>query len=201
MGSNPKQDQTAKRLKKKQALLNWQRKNKEHLREYRKQYREKNREKIKEYHRKYWRTKINPETKARSIKRARKWMLENPEYHKEYYQKNKEYYHAKTIKRRATIFSRLHPDADLKKIAEIYKQRAEISKKAQAPYAVDHIIPISLGGYHHQDNMQIMPEPLNKSKAANPTWEMRGYKSWRDVPEFLWPSGLFEKYKTLKTSK
>ena len=50
------------------------------------------------------------------------------------------------------------PDADMKIIKEIYLNCPE-------GYEVDHIIPISKGGLHHQDNLQYLTPTENKQKS------------------------------------
>jgi len=188
------QEREAERERKRRTHRAWVAKNKERLKEYHREYRKKNREKILAYAREYWKSGIRPETKKRAKERSRLWQINNREYHKEHYLQNKEYYHAKTCKRRAVLAKRIHPDADMGEIAKIYKERMDVSRKTKIIHAVDHIIPISAGGYHHQDNMQIMPATINKEKGADPFWSRAGFKSWRNVPKFLWPQKLFESY-------
>ena len=48
-------------------------------------------------------------------------------------------------------------DADLKLIQSIYENCPE-------GYEVDHIVPISKGGLHHQDNLQYLPWLENRRK-------------------------------------
>jgi 5-methylcytosine-specific restriction endonuclease McrA len=48
-------------------------------------------------------------------------------------------------------------DADLEKIKQIYLRCPE-------GYEVDHIIPISRGGLHHQDNLQYLTISENRKK-------------------------------------
>lgn len=61
-------------------------------------------------------------------------------------------------KYQAKKLAQLPDDADLEKIKEIY---------ANCPdgYEVDHIIPISKGGLHHQDNLQYLPKLENRRKS------------------------------------
>lgn len=54
-------------------------------------------------------------------------------------------------------------DADIKLIQEIYKH-------CPAGYEVDHIIPISKGGLHHQDNLQYLPWRVNRHKSNKLNW-------------------------------
>ena len=61
--------------------------------------------------------------------------------------------------RRARIKKATTPDADKQKIQEIYLNCPE-------GYEVDHIIPISKGGLHHQDNLQYLTADENKRKGS-----------------------------------
>ena len=54
-------------------------------------------------------------------------------------------------------------DADLKLIQKIYMECPE-------GYEVDHIIPISKGGLHHQDNLQYLPWKENRRKSNKLNW-------------------------------
>ncbi len=59
---------------------------------------------------------------------------------------------------RAKGYRKLHPSADSKAINEIYKNCPE-------GYEVDHIVPLSLGGWHHEDNLQYLTIIENRSKS------------------------------------
>jgi hypothetical protein len=52
----------------------------------------------------------------------------------------------------------LAPDANREMIKEIYRA-------CPAGYEVDHIIPLSKGGLHHQDNLQYLPKHENRKKS------------------------------------
>ncbi len=54
-------------------------------------------------------------------------------------------------------------DADLKLIQQIYENCPD-------GHEVDHIIPISKGGLHHQDNLQYLPRQLNRQKGNKLNW-------------------------------
>jgi hypothetical protein len=54
-------------------------------------------------------------------------------------------------------------DADLKLIQLIYEQ-------CPKGYEVDHIVPISKGGLHHQDNLQYLPWITNRRKSNKLNW-------------------------------
>jgi hypothetical protein len=58
---------------------------------------------------------------------------------------------------RAKGYREIHPDANPEKIRQIYKNCPE-------GYEVDHIIPLSLGGWHHEDNLQCLTILENRTK-------------------------------------
>lgn len=58
---------------------------------------------------------------------------------------------------RAKGWRKLDPNSDPKRIREIYENCPE-------GYEVDHILPLSLGGKHHEDNLQYLPKELNRKK-------------------------------------
>jgi 5-methylcytosine-specific restriction endonuclease McrA len=64
------------------------------------------------------------------------------------------------LKQNATL-----PDTNFKKIQEIYLLRGVMSEESGIFYQVDHIIPLSIGGAHHQDNLQIITREENASKS------------------------------------
>lgn len=57
-------------------------------------------------------------------------------------------------------------DADMEKIKEIYLN-------CPPGYEVDHIIPVSKGGLHHQDNLQYLTIAENRSKSNKLDWRTR----------------------------
>lgn len=64
---------------------------------------------------------------------------------------------ALTMRYRARKYAQTPPDADFEQIKEMYRNCPE-------GYEVDHIIPISKGGLHHQDNLQYLTPDENKRK-------------------------------------
>lgn len=150
--------------------------------------------------------------------RARQWRKENPERcqahaktAKIYYENNKRNWRKHREKWRInnpSKFNRaqrpvcaryrakkrksLHPTRDEGVIIALYNDASGLG------LVVDHIIPLKHGGWHHEDNLQLMSRSLNAEKNASVLWEMDGYKSWRDVPEFLWPDRLRPMYERLK---
>jgi len=65
-------------------------------------------------------------------------------------------------------------DADLEKITYIYQVCESMNQTSRENYEVDHIKPISKGGLHHQDNLQILEKILNNKKRAKITNEYKG---------------------------
>lgn len=80
------------------------------------------------------------------------------------YQKNKQDYIARAYQRLNNI-KRLTPgDADKNKIKEFYVKAKELTVVTGIKNEVDHIIPISKGGLHHQDNLQLLSWIENRKK-------------------------------------
>ena len=77
-------------------------------------------------------------------------------------------------KRRAMIRSQISPDADLEEIQSIYSFCETLNQQQLGEYEVDHIKPLSRGGQHHQDNLQILLKSLNRKKSNKITDEYVG---------------------------
>lgn len=58
---------------------------------------------------------------------------------------------------RAKGYRKIHPDADPEKIKQIYLN-------CPPGYEVDHKVPVSRGGWHHEDNLQYLPISENRRK-------------------------------------
>lgn len=102
---------------------------------------------------------------------------------------------AKSLRHVARKLARTHPEHDDAIKIQLCKDAGKLTRETGIKHHIDHIIPLSRGGWHHHLNMQVLPGTLNHQKSANPFWQMPGYKSWRDVPEHLWPVALVEKYR------
>ena len=63
----------------------------------------------------------------------------------------------------ANLKSQTPPDADRKLMQQIYEN-------CPPGYEVDHIIPLSKGGLHHQDNLQYLPWLDNRRKSNKLNW-------------------------------
>lgn len=88
----------------------------------------------------------------------------------------------------------VHPEHNQAEEKKIFFEAQRLTKLTGELYEVDHIIPLVVGGCHHHLNLQVLPRNLNRSKSCNPFWEHEGFKSWRDVPDSLWPENLKPSY-------
>lgn len=121
----------------------WYLKNKERIIKEKLEYQKKNKEHIKEINKKY--------TQTKRCKELRKG------YYRKYYLNNKHEYLSRNAKRRQLIFNQTDPNGNKEKINNIYKKCKNLNKKAgEVMYHVDHIIPLSKGGLHNENNLQIL---------------------------------------------
>lgn len=109
----------------------------------------------------------------------------NPEYRRrvsrEYYKKSGKYekrkvaYYEATARRRATLRQQFPSNANKEKIKQIYWICSRLNAGVPwTPFHVDHIIPLSKGGLHHEDNLQILPAFENLRKGSKLEQEGRG---------------------------
>jgi hypothetical protein len=120
------------------------------------------------------------------LERSKKWRQQNAGKVRGYWNS-----------RRATALQQLHRDHDPSAEATLIRAARAIARDTGVAQHVDHIIPLSFGGFHHHDNLQILPARMNESKNEDTLWEKPGFRSWRDVPEHLWPLQLVSKYRSL----
>jgi len=128
---------------------------------YKKQYRESHKNEIKEYMKEYRRN-----NKKYINKCNRQWRKNNPECNKEYYKNNKSKIYANQAKRRATKRNQIPTNANKEKISYMYQIAHELTEERGVEYQVDHIKPLSKGGLHHENNLQILSRSLNLKKAS-----------------------------------
>ena len=93
--------------------------------------------------------------------RDRQYVLDHPEQVREYKSKyrrnNPHVFAASGAKYRASKMGQTPDDANKMWIDMIYEYRPE-------GYEVDHIIPLSKGGLHHEDNLQYLTKSENCRK-------------------------------------
>jgi hypothetical protein len=156
-------------------------KNLERYREREQKYREQNRERITEIREKYLerhgREKVSAYFSNRYQEKREEILSKQKEYGKDpkvkkrkkaylsnYYKENRHVYMAHSKKGKIIKKNALLPSTDLEAVKEIYYQREKISEETGVLHHVDHIIPLCIGGAHHQDNLRIIPASENLSK-------------------------------------
>lgn len=88
-------------------------------------------------------------------------------------------------KRYSNEKNQLHPERNDKLIQCIFGISTRISKCLQFDYEVDHIIPLSKGGWHHEENLQVISMRLNVRKNNKLDFQHPFLKTSEDVPVFL----------------
>ncbi len=142
---------------------------------------EKNRAKARQYYHK---------NKEKGREGSRLWRAKNPE-------KYKANCHRHANRWLAKKHGLVHPESDRQKELEIFQLCREMTKSTGVKHVVDHIIPLCVGGWHHHLNLQVIPQKENTAKHSNPFWEHPEFKTWRDVPKWLWPSKMIPSYEAL----
>jgi len=110
------------------------------------------------------------------------------EYGKKYHKENPEIRRAQVLRRRALIKTATLPDTDPLAIRKIELRRQKMQKETGVKYETDHIIPLDIGGAHHQDNIRIITDKENKEKGTEYYPELGG----------VWANNVLAK-KTKKT--
>jgi 5-methylcytosine-specific restriction endonuclease McrA len=112
----------------------------------------------------YFRNKKNPERKREICNRSREKNRQKVrEYNRRYRKERSDLVLANTRKRQLTTRGCIPEDANLNNIKMFYTVAKQMSESG-CKYEVDHIIPISRGGLHHENNLQILPEHINRQK-------------------------------------
>jgi len=157
--------------------------NKQKIKEQNVNYYKTNKEEIDERHKKHY--NINKEDIS---ERHKKWREQNPQYSIAYRKANKytiskqikkwrkdnpEKLRAYDAKRRSLKLNQTSPDSDQDKILEFYKEAQQLTVDTKTQHHVDHIIPLSKGGLHHQDNLQILTAKENLRKGSKLLWKTK----------------------------
>lgn len=171
----------------------WYDKNREYALESRKEWRLQNLEKDRETKRQYLLTKrqdkdwveterqrcneYKKKNKAKERIRLKKWyqskakdeefLEKQRQKSRRMYQKHKEKYLHRTANYKARKLKAVIPSTDKAKISKLYEKCHMIVKRTGEPHHVDHIIPLSKGGAHHQDNLRIITAKENIAKWAH----------------------------------
>jgi len=96
-----------------------------------------------------------------NIKRNVQKLYDN-ELMKPYKTKSKN--NAKTYRYRMKKKNQMPDNVDHLKILNFYKEAELLTKETGIIHHVDHIIPVSKGGLHHQDNLQVITKIENLKK-------------------------------------
>lgn len=129
----------------------WTKNNTKHIKEYRKQYKNNNKEKLEQWRKQYYKN---------NAERCK-------QYAKQYRKDNKKEMRAdktrRNAERRAMKLNQTPKTTinEKKKVALYYN----ISRYMGENFHVDHIIPLSKGGLHHSNNLQILRASLNMEKS------------------------------------
>jgi 5-methylcytosine-specific restriction endonuclease McrA len=71
---------------------------------------------------------------------------------------------AKTYRYRTRKKDQCPDDADHEKIESFYREAERLTEETGIMHHVDHIVPISKGGQHHHDNLQVLTATENLKK-------------------------------------
>jgi len=110
------------------------------------------------------------EIKERKSAQAKIYYQENKErllaQQKEYYEKNKELWTVKAHKRRANGLPSHVSIEDIRKLKALQKNKCPVCKVELVKHHLDHIQPLSKGGKHEPDNLQLLCPTCNLNKHA-----------------------------------
>jgi hypothetical protein len=156
---------------------NWKRENKEHISESNKNWKQENLDKVRQCRIKY---RQNNQNKVKQC--VRSWQQSNPDkcnQNSRKWQQNNPYKCNQISSKRRALKRNQTPDLtqNEKKKVELYYW---VSQQFGPEWEVDHIIPISKGGIHHPDNLQIVTKEYNRQKHNNENFrEPTALEHWR----------------------
>lgn len=126
-----------------------------------------NRQKILEGKKQYYQ-----ENREKCDAAIQRWKEENKEkalsYHSVWAKRNPAVVNHFSAKRRAKVIDQTPEltEEEALRIRDMYWLAKDLGTVTGETYHVDHIIPLSKGGLHHPDNLQILPADLNLKKGA-----------------------------------
>ena len=85
---------------------------------------------------------------------------------KEWASNNQDKVNSFSAKRRAMKKEATAEDADPKLIEQFYTEAKTMTNATGIQFHVDHVVPLSQGGLHHQDNLRVISYSDNCSKSA-----------------------------------
>jgi 5-methylcytosine-specific restriction endonuclease McrA len=133
---------------------------------------EKNGDKIRASQRKHY-----EKNKQKMFAASMRWKHENREKNLDitrmWHKKNPVRSYAHTRMRTLRIRGQTPPDANFDAIAALYEESARLTRETGIRHHVDHIVPLSRGGLHHQDNLRVVTITENLRKGARILSEVR----------------------------
>ena len=102
-----------------------------------------------------------------SMKRLRRWRVNNPDKSAEQWRRTDKAYNAeKSMRYRATKMNQTPELTQQEKydIMKVYKLAKKLTEETGVKHEVDHIMPLSKGGIHHPYNLQVLTKYENQSK-------------------------------------
>jgi hypothetical protein len=138
------------REKERLRLKEWGKKNKEKVADSKRRHYENNKEARRQSVYSY--VKRNPE---KALESKRKWI-----------DKNRGHVRAYNNSKHKRVKKQTPENADIAQIRAIYKSAQKLTQETGITYSVDHIIPLSKGGLHHQDNLRVITLSENCSKGS-----------------------------------
>lgn len=107
---------------------------------------------------------------AKAALRNARWRELNPDKEQEksarWNSSNPDKAAAKTARRRSRKLAAHSVEADQDAISTFYALAKHMTMTTGVPYEVDHIIPLVLGGIHHQENLVVMRRDYNRAKGS-----------------------------------
>lgn len=128
------------------------------------------------------------DVREKTKKRQRAWSEKHPER-----------INQRASNRRALKRSLHHPQHDESVELRLHEEAKRLTAETGIEHHIDHIIPIKHGGFHHHDNLQVLPANVNLAKSSTPFWISSTYKDFRSVPQSLWPEPLIDFYLAMRT--
>jgi len=117
-----------------------------------------------------WRRKAYRENPEKFRESGRKWRSKNPDKFaasmKRWNENNRPVVARIASDRRARMRGAMPESADIDVMNVLYEARDRITQCTGIIHHVDHIVPISRGGLHHQANMRVIPASVNHRKWA-----------------------------------
>jgi hypothetical protein len=149
-----------------------------------KQWRTNNKDRSDEYFSNY--RKTNKDNIRLINKKYRKKYPEKEKLKSFLYKKNNPHKCSQwAMTRKARISYCCHADHN-KNIEEVFhKMRYRLSKCVNIYYHVDHILPLTKGGFHHHGNLQVIPGKLNEMKGTSLEFQHPSLIHWTELPSHL----------------